>query len=81
MARRLDHVEGRPSAFQAGRIPSWRRSCERPALSLIAAACQWSLLLLSPLLSNGPAPGIRWQADPDRRAARLESRTGSGAAA
>jgi hypothetical protein len=51
MARRLDHVEGRPSAFQAGHIPSWRGSCERYALSPVAAAGRWSLLLLSPLLS------------------------------
>ena len=48
MARRLDHAEGRPSAFQAGHIPSCYGSCERCALSLVAAACRWSLLLLSP---------------------------------
>ncbi len=42
-----------PSAFQAGHIPSWHGSCESAALSLIAVACRWSLLLLSPLLSGG----------------------------
>jgi hypothetical protein len=50
MARRLDHVEGRPSA-NAGHIPSWRGSHERYALSPVADACRWLLLLLSPLLS------------------------------
>ena len=30
MARRLDHVEGRPAAFQAGHIPSCRVTWERP---------------------------------------------------
>jgi hypothetical protein len=38
-------------SFQAGHIPSSRESCERYALSPVAAACRWSLLLLSPLLS------------------------------
>jgi hypothetical protein len=37
MARRLDHVEGRPSAFQAGHIPSCNGSSECSALSLVAA--------------------------------------------
>ena len=32
-------------------MPSWHGSCERYALSLVAAGCRWSLLLLSPLLS------------------------------
>ena len=41
----------RPSAFQAGHIPSWRESCESYALSPVAAGRRWSLLLLSPLLS------------------------------
>jgi hypothetical protein len=41
----------RPSAFQAGHIPSWHRSCESYALSPVAGACRWLLLLLSPLLS------------------------------
>ena len=42
MARRLDHVDGRPSAFQAGHIPSWRRSCECCALSPVAAVSRRS---------------------------------------
>ena len=42
----------RPSAFQAGHIPSWRGSYERYALSPVAAVSQWSLLLLSRLLSS-----------------------------
>jgi hypothetical protein len=33
-----------PSAFQAGHIPSQRESCERDALSPVAAACRRSLL-------------------------------------
>jgi hypothetical protein len=37
--------------FQVGHIPSWPGSCECPALSPVAVACRWSLLLLSPLLS------------------------------
>jgi hypothetical protein len=41
----------RPSAFQAGHIPSWRGSCERYALWQVAGASRRSLLLLSPLLS------------------------------
>ena len=48
----------RPSAFQAGHIPSWRGSCERYALSPIAAASRWSLLLLSPLLSTRCKPSV-----------------------
>ena len=51
MARRLDHVEGRPSVFQAGHIPSWRRSCECCARSPVAGVSRWSLLLLSSSLS------------------------------
>src|SRR5262249_10268991 len=43
----------RPSAFQAGHIPSWRRSCECYALSPVAAVSGWLLPLLSPLLSGG----------------------------
>ena len=42
----------RLSAFQAGHIPSWQRSCECYALLLVAGACRWLLLLLSPLLSG-----------------------------
>jgi hypothetical protein len=41
----------RPSAFQAGHIPSWHGSCERYALSLVAAGSWWLLPLLSSLLS------------------------------
>ena len=60
----------RLSAFQAGHFPSWRRSCERYALSPVAVACNWSLLLLSPLLSTrrklsvpiGPAACRGWPA-------------------
>ena len=69
MARRLDHVEGRPSAFQAGHIPSWHRSCESYALSPVAAACRWLLLLLSPLLSARPGrlcPAAPWSSAGDR---------------
>lgn len=36
-----------PSSFQAGHIPSQRESCERDALSPVAAACRRSLPLLS----------------------------------
>ena len=47
----------RPSAFQAGHIPSWRGSCERYALPPVAADSRWLLLLLSPLLSaDAPVP-------------------------
>jgi hypothetical protein len=48
----------RPSANQAGHIPSWHGSCERYALSLVADGSRWLLLLLlSPLLSAaGPVP-------------------------
>ena len=50
----------RPSAFQAGHIPSWRGSCERYALSPVAGGSRWLLLLLSPLLSAaGPVPHLR----------------------
>jgi hypothetical protein len=44
----------RLSAFQAGHIPSCRGSCERYALSPIAAGRRWSLVLLSPLPSAQP---------------------------
>jgi hypothetical protein len=47
----------RPSAFQAGHIPSWRGSYECYALPPDAAACRWLLLLLSPLLSVASGPG------------------------
>jgi hypothetical protein len=42
----------RPSAFQAGHMPSWRGSCECYALSPVGGAGRWLLLLLSPLLSG-----------------------------
>jgi hypothetical protein len=42
----------RSSVFQAGHIPSWRRSYERYALSPVAGVSRWLLLLLSPLLST-----------------------------
>jgi len=48
----------RPSAFQAGHLPSWRGSCECYALSSVAAASRWLLLLLSPLLSVAANPQI-----------------------
>jgi hypothetical protein len=51
---------GRPSAFQAGHIPSWRESCERHALSPVAAAGRRPLLLLSPLLSAAVADRAVW---------------------
>jgi hypothetical protein len=37
MARRLDHVEGRPSAFRTGQIPSCHGSCVRCRLPLVGA--------------------------------------------
>ena len=57
--------EPRPSVFQAGHLPSWHRSCVSYALSPVAGACRWLLLLLSPLLSARSgrlcpaAPGVR----------------------
>jgi hypothetical protein len=53
---RRNGADPRPSAFQAGHIPSWRGSCERCALSLLAATCRWSQLLLSPLRSTRRGP-------------------------
>jgi hypothetical protein len=49
-------ADERPSVFQAGHIPSWRGSCERYALSPVAAVSRWLLLLLS---AAGPVPHIR----------------------
>jgi hypothetical protein len=46
----------RPSAFQAGRIPSWRGSFESYALSLVTDVRRWLLLLLSRLLSTRHRP-------------------------
>src|SRR5690242_393189 len=48
---RWDVAVERPSAFQAGHIPSWRGSPERHALSPVVAGGRWWLLLLSRLLS------------------------------
>jgi hypothetical protein len=48
----------RPSAFQAGHIPSWHKSSERYALWPVAAGCHRSLLLLSPLLSPAMRPRL-----------------------
>ena len=53
---RRNGADPRPSAFQAGHIPSCYGSCERYALSPVAAVCRWSLLLLSPLLSTRRSP-------------------------
>jgi hypothetical protein len=50
-SRRTGAVQ-RLSAFQAGPMPSGHGSCECYALLPVAAACRWSLLLLSPLLST-----------------------------
>jgi len=49
-------ADPRPSAFQAWRRPSCRRSCECCAPLPIAAASRWLLLLLSPLLSVAANP-------------------------
>jgi len=47
----------RPSAFQAGHIPSWRESYESYALPPVADDGGWLLLLLSRLLSaDAPVP-------------------------
>src|SRR6266568_3435560 len=57
---RWDGAVERPSAFQAGYIPSWRGSSERCALPTVAADSGWLLLLLSPLLSAAdPSPHLR----------------------
>ena len=65
MARRswpiLRQAAIRPSVFQAGHIPSCHRSCVCSALSPVAGASRW-LLLLSPLLST-PSQAVRWKAD------------------
>ena len=55
-----DWREPRPSAFQAGHIPSCGESCESYALSPVADDSGWLLLLLSSLLSAvGPVPPCR----------------------
>ena len=48
----LSQVVIRPSAFQAGHIPSCYGSCVCSAPLPVADASRWSLLLLSPLLST-----------------------------
>jgi hypothetical protein len=48
----VERLRASTVCFQAGHIRSWRGSCECYALSPVAAACRWSLLLLSPLLST-----------------------------
>ena len=63
----------RPSAFQAGHIPSWHGSCERYALSPVAAACRWSLPLLSRLLSTRRRPPISKPTRTLQGMARVES--------
>jgi hypothetical protein len=52
-------IARRPSANEAGHIPSWRGSCERYALSPVAAACRWSLLLLSRLSTRRRLSGSK----------------------
>jgi 5-formyltetrahydrofolate cyclo-ligase len=53
----LSLIARRTSASQAGYIPSRRGSCERYALSLVAAGSDWSLPLLSSFLSAAwPGP-------------------------
>ena len=50
-------ANGSPTVrFSGQTYPSWGGSCECPALSPVAGACRWSLLLLSPLLSAEPRP-------------------------
>jgi len=49
----------RPSAFQAGHIPSWRGSCECYALPPVATGSRRLLLLLSPLLSAAASTSLR----------------------
>jgi hypothetical protein len=46
-----NNTDPRPSANEAGHIPSWHISCERYAPSSVVAGCRWPLLLLSLLLS------------------------------
>ena len=57
---RRNGADPRPSAFQAGHIPSLRESCESYALSPVADDSGWLLLLLSSLLpADGPVPHLR----------------------
>ena len=48
---RVSRNTDRPSAFQAGHIPSCCMTCERPWVLPPAEGWRWLLLLLSPLLS------------------------------
>jgi hypothetical protein len=66
-------IARRPSVFQAGHIPSWHGSCERYALSPVAAACRWSLPLLSRLLSTRRRPPISKPTRTLQGMARVES--------
>jgi hypothetical protein len=62
--------------FRPSIPPSWRKMCERTALSLIAAAWRWSLPLLPPLLSAQLTPAQLYDGKPTRTAdARLQPRT------
>jgi hypothetical protein len=53
--RQLCRRDPRPSAFQAGHIPSRNLTCERRWVLPTADACRWLPLLLSPLLSGAAA--------------------------
>jgi hypothetical protein len=67
----------RPSVFQVGHYPSRLNIYVRLVLSPVAAACRWSLQLLSPLLSAQPrSSGGKLT----RTAGPPGPRTGSGAA-
>ena len=71
----------RPSANEAGHIPCWHGSSEGNALSPVAAARRWLLLLLSSLLSAAirPAGGLAqaglcaWCAHPIQAKARRDA--------
>jgi hypothetical protein len=75
-----DHDRPGPPAsrFQAWHIPSWRAMCARPALSPVAAACRWSLLSLSSLLSGATSGRVAGR-DQTVRVVR-EPHPGQGAA-
>jgi hypothetical protein len=64
MALRLDHAEGRPSAFQAGHIPSCYGSCERCrwSLPLAAGRCCCCHLGAGRPVASRPAPCRGWPA-------------------
>ena len=65
MARLLDHVEGRLSAFRLDVSPSRGWPCERLALSPVAGVSRWLLLLLSRLLSAAIGRHrLVWLSDP-----------------